>query len=198
MTLWPELGCLIHRIPEYWEVFFNFFSSFIPSDHPGINYGQWICQFTVAEGFPWRWSLRDNKEIFPFLFKFLEINNPGHWVPKHIPFKCGIKYAGKTEGTWTPKFGLSDQDIHPTNGSSNLIWLGQVKRFMEKKKDGSRSEVSEQSFSIDPSTAGISHGLVSFPLSCMNPLESLNCSYNCSAPLMENPTTTASEWKMGY
>lgn len=68
----------------------------------------------------------------------------------------------------------------------------------KKKKDGSRSEVSEQIFSTDPSTAGISHGLISLPLSCMDPLESFNCSCNCSAPLMENPTTTASDWKMGY
>lgn len=68
-------------------------------------------------------------------------------APKCVLFQCGIKYAGESEGTQTPKLVLSEKGTHLREGNSNPIWLIQKWQPSEvtgRKEDGGRSEVSEQ------------------------------------------------------
>lgn len=66
----------------------------------------------------------------------------------------------------------------------------QVKRLVEKKMEADLRSLNKPSFCVGPSTAsaGASHGLISVALRFTDCLGSLNCFYNCSAPLTENPT----------
>lgn len=66
----------------------------------------------------------------------------------------------------------------------------QVKWLVKKKMEADLRSLNRQSFCVGPSTAsaGASHRLISVALRFMDCLGSLNCFYNCSAPLTENPT----------